>query len=122
MNTNAKTGKRTAAFGPETRFEIRPVATAPFRAVLENTFETLKNRLLADRLGTVSDPEQVIALRRAAHEAVALAWATPYPLLVFPALFAEKAERRLTRFTRPPPPRRPGATQAPETAAANCLS
>ena len=30
-------------------------------------------------------------MRSAANEAAALAWVTPYPLLVFPTLFEEKA-------------------------------
>jgi hypothetical protein len=90
MKTNAKTRKLPAEFGPESWFEVRPVAPAPFRVVLESTLEKLKSRLLAARLETVWDPEQAVLLRRAANEAVSQARATPYPLLVFPILFEEK--------------------------------
>ena len=78
-------------FGPEARFEVRPAEVAPFRAVYETAFERLKQELLEERLGEVWKAEQNSWLRRAANEAAALAWVTPYPLLVFPALFEEKA-------------------------------
>jgi hypothetical protein len=77
-------------FGPETRFEVRANPPAPFRAVHENTFERLKSTLLAERLENVWDAEANSLVRRAANEAAALAWVTPYPLLVFPTLFEEK--------------------------------
>ena len=90
MNTNYR--KLTAEFGPETRFTVEPVAAAPFRAVEENRFETLRLRLLAERLDEAWEPEANSLVRRAANEAAALAWLTPYPLLVFPVLFEEKAD------------------------------
>ena len=40
------------------------------------------------------------AARRAANEAAALAWITAYPLLVFPALFDEKADMAISRAER----------------------
>src|SRR5690349_14702437 len=82
-------------FGPETRFEVRPGSPAPFRAVLETEFERLKSRLLARQLAEAPAPEFNPPLRRAANEAAALAWATVYPLLVFPVLFEEKIEAAL---------------------------
>ena len=39
-------------------------------------------------------------MRRAANEAAALAWATLYPLLVFPVLFEEKIEAALRQAER----------------------
>ena len=83
--------KVVAEFGPETRFELKPTTPAPFRDVHETRFERLKNHLLEERLGEVWNPEHNSWVRRAANEAAALAWVTPYPLLVFPALFEEKA-------------------------------
>ena len=77
-------------FAPEIRFEPRTGPPASFRATQENEFERLKNRLLAQQLAEISAPEFNISLRRAANEASALAWAAPYPLLVFPVLFEEK--------------------------------
>jgi hypothetical protein len=81
-------------FGPETRFEIAP-ALAPFRVVQANRFEQLKDRLLSERLEEIWEPAFNSQVRRAANEAAALAWVTPYPLLVFPVLFEEKAESAL---------------------------
>jgi hypothetical protein len=88
MNRN-KT-KVPTEFGPETRFELQPAPPAPFRATQESEFEQLKSRLLAKQLAETPAQELNPVLRRAANEAAALAWATIYPLLVFPALFEEK--------------------------------
>ncbi len=82
-------------FGPETRFEVRPAPPAPFRAVQETHFEQLKSVLVKERLEALWNPELSVQVRRAANEAAALAWVTPYPLLVFPALFEEKTEAAL---------------------------
>jgi hypothetical protein len=98
-----KKGKRMNAvyrrvpteFGPETRFEVRPLPPAPFRAVQESGFERLKSRLVRERLAEIWEPELSSQVRRAANEAAALAWVTAYPLLVFPMLFEEKAEASL---------------------------
>jgi hypothetical protein len=86
-------------FGPETRFELRPAPAVPFRAVQDNEFERLKNRLLAQQLLDAA-PELNAALRRAANDAAALAWATVFPLLVFPVLFEEKTDAAVLRAAR----------------------
>jgi hypothetical protein len=93
MKTNYR--RVPTRFGPETRFELKPVPAAPFRAVQENRFERLKNVLLDERLEELLEPTFNSYLRNAANEAAALAWVTPYPLLVFPALFEEKADSAL---------------------------
>jgi len=95
-----KTNKLRAEFSPETRFEVRPLPPAPFRATLETEFERLKNRLLTERLLATARPELNAPLRRAANEAAALAWVTFYPLLVFPALFEEKIGAALRHAER----------------------
>ena len=89
MNTTDR--KVPTRFGPETRFDPRPAPAAPFRATEENELERLKNRLLRKHLTRATAPEVNVRLRRAANEAAALAWFTAVPLLVFPALFEEKA-------------------------------
>src|ERR1035441_7002039 len=99
-NMNANYRRVPTQFGPETGFEVRPVPPAPFRARQEAELEQLKARLLSERLETSWDPESDGQLRRAANEAAALAWVTQYPLLVFPALFEEKAEAALLRAER----------------------
>jgi hypothetical protein len=84
--------RRVAArFAPETRFEVTPVPPAPFRATADSELELLKGRLLGEELERAGEPELNVRLRRAANEAAALAWATAFPLLVFPTLFDEKA-------------------------------
>jgi hypothetical protein len=85
-------------FGPETRFELTPVQLA--RARQEAEFARLKNELLLKRLQDLLEPQSKDHLQVAAGEAAALAWVTPYPLLVFPVLFEEKAEAALLRSQR----------------------
>jgi hypothetical protein len=88
-----------AEFGPKTSFELRPAPSVPFRAVQENEFERLKNKLLAEQL-VRAVPELNAPLRRAANDAAALAWATVFPLLVFPVLFEEKTDAAVLRAGR----------------------
>ena len=95
MNTNNKYRRVATRFGPETRFEVKPAAPAPFRAIEETELERLKNRLLLRTLNELEAPGFNPFVRRAANEAAALAWVTPYPLLTFPALFEEKTEAAL---------------------------
>ena len=84
-------------FAPETRFELQP---APFRAAQAAELERLKNRLLARQLAEAPTPEYNPPLECAANDAAALAWATLYPLLVFPGLFEEKTQAALRRTER----------------------
>jgi hypothetical protein len=98
-NMNTKYRKIPARFEPEERFEIRPEPPAPFRAVQENEFEKLKIQLLEERLAQ-DDGELSSYLRRAANEAASLAWVTAYPLLVFPALFEERANAATVQAER----------------------
>jgi hypothetical protein len=92
------TRKVPTVFGPETRFDVAP--GAPFRGTQETALDRLKDRLLQERLGGAGDTEQYAPLRRASNEAAALAWTTPFPLLVLPELFAEKAEAALRQAAR----------------------
>lgn len=83
-------------FEPEARFALHPV-DAPFRATLDNEVDRLKNRLLQNYLSANAEPGFNSLLRQAANEAVALACAHAYPLLLLPVIFDEKAReaRRL---------------------------
>ena len=81
----------TTRFEPETHFEVAPVPPVPFRGTQESELERLKDRLLREWLQQTPDEELYAPLRRAANEAAALAWFTPFPLLLFPALLEEKA-------------------------------
>ncbi len=87
-------------FAPEVTFEVRPALPAPFRARQEAELERLKARLLSERLAARSDPQFEPQLRRAANEAAALAWITPYPLLLFPVLFDEATAAASLRAER----------------------
>ena len=87
----SKSQQLKTRFAPDTRFEVSPVPAVPFRGALETELDRLKTRLLHRALTSTPDPEFNAPLRRAANEAAALAWMTPYPLLVLPALFEEKA-------------------------------
>ncbi len=89
-----KTLKQTVPtrFGTPTRFEIKP-AVAPFRVTQETELEKLKGRLLQEMLAACQEPALNAPLRRAANEAAAIAWMTPFPLLFFPGLLDEKAQQ-----------------------------
>ena len=87
-------------FGPETRFEVRPAPPAPFRETTETELDRLKNRLIVQVLGETTGDTFNAYVREAANDAAALAWVTAYPLLVFPELFAEKAQEALRRAER----------------------
>jgi hypothetical protein len=90
MNANANYRPIPTRFGPETRFDVKPVPPAAFHATEEAELERLKSRLLLRCLYELTDPKLNSYVRRAANEAAALAWTTRYPLLVFPGLFEEK--------------------------------
>jgi hypothetical protein len=84
-------------FAPQVRFEVE---TVPFRAGQTTELEQLKERLLRQYLQNNPSPDQNAPLRRAANDAAALAWLTPVPLLLFPALFEEKARAALVQRGR----------------------
>ena len=71
--------------------------TAPMRGPVEARLEQLKEELLKPTLESFTDSRVVKEIAWAANEAAALAWVTPYPLLVFPGLFNERAEAALVR-------------------------
>ena len=55
--------------------------------------DRLKERLLAAELARTTNLEMNVLLRRAANDAVALVWLTPFPLLLLPALFEGEGAR-----------------------------
>src|SRR5688572_4078137 len=88
MNQNYK--KVQTRFESETRFEVIPVPAAPFRGSKETEIDRLKERLLTQLLSEVRDIDLNVLIRRAANEASAIAWITPFPLLILPTLLEEK--------------------------------
>lgn len=81
-------------FARAVRFEVKAV---PFRAAQTTALDELKERLLRAKLGTVTDTELNALFRRAANEAAALVWLSPFPLLLFPELLEEKSEAAVRR-------------------------
>jgi hypothetical protein len=100
MKENRNVKRLPTDFGPETRFEVKPAPPAPFRVLQETELDRLKHRLLFRFLDELPEPRLTAYVRRAANEAAALAWVTPYPLLVFPALFEEKTRGALLQAQR----------------------
>ncbi|MDB6111314.1 MAG: hypothetical protein JWR69_3064 [Pedosphaera sp.] len=94
---NDKYKRLKTQFAADTRFEVPAI---PFRATETTELERLKDRLLLQLLKKAVAPGQNVLLRRAANDAVALAWATHYPLLLFPILLEEKAEVALLQCQR----------------------
>ncbi|MGZ4973074.1 MAG: hypothetical protein ACXWDN_09965 [Limisphaerales bacterium] len=88
MNT---TDNLKTKFARNTRFEVNPMTTVPFRDHKQTDLEQLKARLLRQILAGDVTADLTVRLRRAANEAASLAWLEPYPLLVFPTLLEEKA-------------------------------
>lgn len=76
----------------DTRFEepTRFEAPVPFRGIELNELERLSETMLREALNGATGLEEPVLLRRAANDAAALAANTPFPLLMFPALFDEK--------------------------------
>lgn len=98
MTTKIRTLR--ARFGPETRFEVPPQPVVPFRGLRETELEQAKARLLREALAERNLPAFNAPLRRAANEAAAIAWLTPYPLLVLPELFAERTRAAIHQTVR----------------------
>ena len=98
MKTKMK--KLLTRFAPETRYELAPVPAVPFRGSGETELERYKHRLLREALQATQRAELYAPLRRAANDAAAVAWMTPFPLLFLPALFEEKVLTAQKQFAR----------------------
>ena len=95
MNENGTRLK--ARFGPPARFAVQPTPALSRFGLPNLELEALKTRLLSDRTKTARALVPGAALRKAADEAASLAWLTPYPLLVLPALFDELVDAAAAR-------------------------
>ncbi len=89
MKTNDN--RSATPFAPATLLAPPGLAGGAFRGMAATELDQLKNRLLARELDRTTNLEQNVGLQRAANDAAALAWLTPYPLLLLPVLFEEKA-------------------------------
>ena len=81
-------------------FDGRELNLRRLRARGIEALEELKQRLLQETAWAGPDPAALPGLRRAAEEAASLAWTTPFPLLVLPELFSEKAAEACIRSQR----------------------
>jgi hypothetical protein len=98
---NTKTKRRSPAQSRrDGRFTVSAAPAVNFRATEPTEFERLKDRLLREQLMTETRAEFLTLLRQAANEAAAVAWMAPYPLLVLPELFREKAAAALRYGTK----------------------
>ena len=79
---------------------MAPVPTVPFRGTRETELEQFKNRLLRVALNEAAEADFYAPLRRAANEAAAAVWMTPFPLLFLPVLFDEKVAAARRQFER----------------------
>lgn len=95
-----KRNKLKTRFGPEIRFEVVPSLNAPRRGAHEEELNRLTRRLLQRHLAGADSVPQRDILRHAAHDACALVWLTPFPLLFLPLVLEEKvgALRRQAQF------------------------
>ena len=92
--------KLRATFGRETRYDLVPIPAVPYRGTCETELEQFKQQLLRRALDSAADAELYAPLRRAANEAAAVAWTTPFPLLFLPGLFEEKRRTAETQAVR----------------------
>ena len=90
MNTTTTTRLLTR-FERNKRFRLKPKTVRSTTDTAERAFEQLKARLLHPVLDEATDASVRRQLRLAANEAAAIAWTTPFPLLVLPELLQEKA-------------------------------
>ena len=102
MDSFMKTKRKTlwTRFDPGARFDVSSVAAVPFRGTGETELEQFKHQLLQSALREAPGPELYAPLRRAANEAAAAAWMTPFPMLVLPVLFDEKSASARRSFER----------------------
>jgi hypothetical protein len=101
-SSHGKATRRLAAsFARPTRFRLRPKAESARkdRVEADARLAELKQRLTQRHL-QASDPTLALGVTQASHEAASLAWATDYPLLVFPGLLEEKVELARCRAAR----------------------
>jgi len=114
-NTFRKSSMRTknarwASPLPGFRADGDAIPRASYRAAQDARFLLLKNRLLGELMAQANDPQRVLPLRRAANEAEALAWLTPFPELIFPVLLEEKAAATVRQTERQARMRRTGGS------------
>jgi hypothetical protein len=90
----------SARFAPEVEFELSPVPGPVPPETVRIKFDELQGRLVEATMGESTSPFVRGRIHQAARDAAALAWTTPYPLLVLPELFLEKAREAGQRLDK----------------------
>jgi hypothetical protein len=99
INMNSDANRLNAEFATDSGFTV-PISAVPARGRTETDLECLKDRVLQRLLTETSDMRFHVPVQRAVSDAATLAWLTPYPLLLFPVLAAEKAHAAIQRVAR----------------------
>ncbi|MBI2946331.1 MAG: hypothetical protein HYY23_01710 [Verrucomicrobia bacterium] len=89
-----------AQFAPDVEFELAPVPGVVPPETVRIKFHELQSRLVEASLIESWSQSVRGRIHQAANEAAALAWTTPYPLLVMPELFLEKARETRLRLQK----------------------
>jgi hypothetical protein len=97
--TNLRRNRLPVHFAANTRFSVA-LPAVPARGAVELMLDQFKHRLLAEVLEDKWWQAIERETRRAADEAAALAWITPFPLLVLPVLMEEKVKTARLRALR----------------------
>jgi hypothetical protein len=97
--TNLRRNPLPVHFAANTRFSVA-LPAVPARGAVELKLDQFKHRLLAEVLEDKRWQAIERDTRRAADEAAALAWITPFPLLVLPILMEEKVKTVRLRALR----------------------
>ena len=79
---------------------VTPRLSTLARGRMEAELDRLRDRLLQPLLEQANDVALLDSLRRAASEAAAAAWLTPFPLLFFPALLEERTRKASLQVER----------------------
>jgi hypothetical protein len=87
-------------FKPETAFPLTVNRRVLQRSLESRRFEVLKRGLVKAQLQADGAGHFERWVRLAADEAAALAWATPYPMLVLPGLLEERVTQARARAQR----------------------
>ncbi|MBC8001772.1 MAG: hypothetical protein H7X97_04210 [Opitutaceae bacterium] len=98
MKTRCKRLK--SSFERDISLELDHEIIVPSKERLDARLEAFKNRLLKRILDEAPTVAFRAPLRRAANEAAALVWLTPYPLLLLPVLMDEKARVACEQIAR----------------------
>lgn len=87
-------------FDPETRFDLPTESTSVSYDSVDHEFARMKETMLEQNQATTEFRFEQDLIRFAVNEAEALAWTSPFPLLVFPALTQEKTDQARKHFQK----------------------